>query len=291
MSTSHSKVTMEEVVMRLAELETEQTHLVEQLTALRAERPAVTKQKVVPSQQHVSERSEQPGGQETTGKRKSRRHVLRRALWATATIVGAGAFLQSRAGTAQANGNEGPTTFTSTTSGTPAVTAIGSNGADGIDVSTDSGTGVSSISSSGTGLVAHSSSGTGVTASSRTGTATYSSSVSGTGVLGQSINSGMGVYGTSRSGPGVTAHSDFGPALQVQGTVQVQGNAVGQVTLPAGSTSVTVTTPAATPTSNILLTPLGKAILWISARAAGSFTIHASTPSSSNVDIAYLIIN
>jgi hypothetical protein len=73
--------------------------------------------------------------------------------------------------------------------------------------------------------------------------------------------------------------------------MQVQGNAVGQVTLPAGSTSVTVSTPAATPTSNILLTPLNKTTLWISARAGGSFTIHASTPSNSNVDIAYLIIN
>jgi hypothetical protein len=71
----------------------------------------------------------------------------------------------------------------------------------------------------------------------------------------------------------------------------VQGNAVGQVTLLAGSTSVTVSTPAATPISNILLTPLNEATLWISARAPGRFTIQASMPPRSNVDIAYLIIN
>jgi hypothetical protein len=80
-------------------------------------------------------------------------------------------------------------------------------------------------------------------------------------------------------------------ALQVQGTIQVQGNAVGQVTLQAGSTSVTVSSPAATPTSNILLTPLNESTLWISARAPGRFTIQVSTPSGSNLDIAYLIIN
>jgi len=81
-------------------------------------------------------------------------------------------------------------------------------------------------------------------------------------------------------------------ALNVQGTMQVQGNSVGQATIPAGSSSVTVTTSAATTSSIILLTLLGKSkgVLWVT-RAAGSFTIHASAVQSSSLSIAYLIIN
>jgi len=67
---------------------------------------------------------------------------------------------------------------------------------------------------------------------------------------------------------------------------------VGQVTLPAGQTSVTVTTPAATPSSNVLLTPLNnyKGTVWVT-RTSGSFTINASNVQTNNVVFTYLIIN
>jgi hypothetical protein len=57
---------------------------------------------------------------------------------------------------------------------------------------------------------------------------------------------------------------------------------------------VTVTSPAATTDSTILLTPLsspGTCTFWIKARAAGSFTISASIPLANDVVIQYLIIN
>ena len=75
-------------------------------------------------------------------------------------------------------------------------------------------------------------------------------------------------------------------------TTQNESTSVGQATLAAGATSVTVTTSAATASSNILLTPLAnpKANLWVT-RAAGSFTIHISKTLTSNLSIAYLIIN
>ncbi len=70
------------------------------------------------------------------------------------------------------------------------------------------------------------------------------------------------------------------------------GDAVGQATLLKGKTSVQVSTPAATASSNVLLTPLNnpKAVLWVT-RATGSFTIHAFLRASSDVTIAFLVIN
>src|SRR5450759_3922903 len=105
MSAIQSKVTMEELITRLAELEGMHAHLVEELADLRAEQPVVTKQLEVHTWETLSERSEKPRWQEqeTTDKRKSRRNILRRALWTAATVIGAGAVLQRSSGIAQAN--------------------------------------------------------------------------------------------------------------------------------------------------------------------------------------------
>ncbi len=104
-----------------------------------------------------------------------------------------------------------------------------------------------------------------------------------------------GVYATSTSttNAAVTARNAAGPALRVDGTLQVVGRAIGQATLAAGATSLTVSTSAATANSTILLTPLGNpgGWLWISARAAGSFTIQVSGRAPAAVPVQYLIIN
>ena len=74
--------------------------------------------------------------------------------------------------------------------------------------------------------------------------------------------------------------------------VQQENDAIGQTRLLANTSSVTVNTTAATPTSTILLTPLDnpEGHLWIT-RAAGSFTIKASVAPTRDVPIAYLIKN
>ncbi len=230
MSTNQDEMTMAALPARVSELEPE-------IAALRAARETKSAQEVSqPRLGEASDAGDAPAAGPASRKRSSRRGLLRTA------VVGAGALLGRSAGVAHANGTETPTTFTSSTSGTPAVTANGTNGAYGVVATSDSGFGV----------------------------------------LGQGT-SGPGVVGTS---------SSSGPALVANGPVQVQGNSVGQATLAVGATSVTVTTSAATASSNILLTPLAnpKANLWVS-RAAGSFTIHISKALTSNLSIAYLIIN
>ena len=104
--------------------------------------------------------------------------------------------------------------------------------------------------------------------------------------------SGAGLTATSSTGTGVYAESASGTALVVNGSMQVQGNSIGQATLPGGATSVTVNTPAATTASNIILTPLGNpgGQLWVE-RAAGSFTILTSAAPANDVPVTYLIIN
>jgi hypothetical protein len=73
---------------------------------------------------------------------------------------------------------------------------------------------------------------------------------------------------------------------------EVRQQVVGQTTLVTGTTSVTVSDPATTATSNILLTPLSNpgGQLWVT-RAGGSFTIQASAAPTSDVPITYLITN
>lgn len=217
-------------------------------------------------------------------KRKSRRKLLRRGLGVTAAAAGAGALLEMNASTAHATGSEGPTIFTSTKRGTPAVTANGTNGANGVVASSDSDNAIIGTSMSSADAI-------------------FGQSASGSGVIGRS-NSGPGVFGSSLSGPGIAGASKTGPgviaaagngvgtALQVDGHILVQSDAVGQATLRKGKKAVTVRTSAATANSIIVLTPLSSltASLWVT-RAAGNFTIHASKSSGKDVAIAFLIIN
>jgi hypothetical protein len=263
--TSENEPAIQELVARLAELERANARMNEELLTLRAAQPAVLAQTSLP------ERSIEASEQAPTGRPKSRRRLLRTGLGVAVATVGAAALLEMNAGAAHANGNETPTTFTSTASGTPAVTAINDTG---------------------DAISANSIIGNGIGAFSKNATAVDGTTTSGTGVSGSSVG-GTGVLGLSKLGIGVVAASGFGTALQVQGHIQVQGDAVGQVTLPKGKSSVTVSTKAATPASNILLTLLsnpGQAQLWVT-RAAGSFTIHASHKAASNITIAFLVIN
>lgn len=217
-------------------------------------------------------------------KHKSRRKLLRGGLGVAAAATGAGVLLDMSTGTAYATGKEGPTTFTSTMRGTPAVTANGTNGANGVVASSDSDNAIIGTSMS-------------------TADAIFGQSTSGSGIIGRS-SSGPGVFGASGSGPGITGASSSGPgvvataghgvgtALQVEGHILVQSNAVGQTTLGNDRTEVTVSTSAATINSIIVLTPLSRLTvsLWVT-RAAGSFTIHASRAPERNVPIAFLVIN
>lgn len=274
--TRENESTIQGRVARLAELDRAHAHINEEPLTLRAAQPAVLEQT------SLSERSMEASGQATTGRPKGRRRLLRTGLGVAVATVGAGALLETNAGAAHATGKEGPTTFTSKKSGIPAVTAKGINGAEGVNASSDTGNAVTANSITGNGIGAFSKNGFGVD-----GTTT-----SGTGVFGSSVG-GTGIFGLSKLGIGVVANSGFGTALQVQGHIQVQGDAVGHVTLPKGKSSVTVSTKAATPTSNILLTLLsnpGQAQLWVTP-VAGSFTIHASHKAASNITVAFLVIN
>jgi hypothetical protein len=263
--TRENEPTIQELVARLAELERANARMNEELLTLRAAQPAVL------AQTSLSERSMAESEQAPTERPKSRRRLLRTGLGVAVATVGAAALLEMNTGAAHADGNESPTIFTSNASGTPAVTANNDTG---------------------DALSANSILGNGVGAFSKNATAVDGTTTSGTGVFGSSVG-GTGVFGLSKLGIGVIANSGFGTALQVQGHMQVQGDAVGQATLPKGKSSVTVSTNAATTTSNILLTLLsnpGQAQLWVT-RAAGSFTIHASHKAASNISIAFLVIN
>jgi hypothetical protein len=70
-------------------------------------------------------------------------------------------------------------------------------------------------------------------------------------------------------------------------------DATGQVVLPRGARHLVVRDSAATATSLILLMPLSDPYgsLWISARAAGRFTINASGPLPAAVTLQYAIVN
>lgn len=265
MITRENEPTTQELVARLVELERANARMNEELLTSRAAQSAVL------ARTSLSEESMAVSEQAPTERPKSRRRLLRTGLGVAVATVGAAALLEMNTGAAHADGNESPTTFTSNASGTPAVTANNDTG-DAISANSILGTGVSAFSKNSSGVSAISDSGFGV----------FGSSVGGT-----------GIFGLSKLGIGVVANSGFGTALQVQGHIQVQGDAVGQVTLPKGKSSVTVSSKAATATSNVLLTLLsnpGQAQVWVT-RAAGSFTIHASHKAASNITIAFLVIN
>jgi hypothetical protein len=266
----------------------------------------------------VSQHSEKPDLQDSAHKRSSRRKMLRNGLAAAAATLGAGIVLEKNVGVAHAAPLDNPGNFSSSNPSVPAVTATGTNGATGVQITSDTGDGLVAQSTSG-GDAIHAigpgGSKSAVFAEGGNSNAVYATS-SGSGksaVFGfNSSSTGYGIYGEGDTGVAVHGGTTSGVAVQatggttgiavqaiggsvalnVQGTMQVQGSSVGQATIPAGSSSVTVTTSAATTSSIILLTLLGKSkgVLWVT-RAAGSFTIHASAVQSSSLSIAYLIIN
>ncbi len=160
--------------------------------------------------------------------------------------VGAGALPELSNGTALAPGPT-PGVFASSVAGTPAVKATGTNGADGVDATSDSGTGIFAQSSSfnaihaiggGTGvsaLFAEGGTGFGVFATSD------NTSGSGDGVRGSSHGSGNGVTGISalpggtgngvrgigHTGDGVFGTSDSGNGVHGQSTSGIGVHAVG----------------------------------------------------------------
>ena len=120
---------------------------------------------------------------------------------------------------------EGPTSFTTSVVGTPAVIALATNGADGVKATSDIGAGILGTSNSGIGVIGESSSFIGVRGISESSIGVDGESKSGSGVLGES-ESGVGVFGTSKSGVGVHGKSisTNGVAGQFDGNVQVNGN-------------------------------------------------------------------
>lgn len=165
------------------------------------------------------------------------------------------------------------------------------------------GSGAMGESEGGYGVFGRSGSSHGIYGTTSVGpSAIYGFAVDGYGIQGESA-SNAGVYGTSRelngvqgyslNGTGVYAESANGSALVVKGSIQVQGPAVGRITLPARQESLVVSAPSATTSSLILLTPQGNphGYLWVTP-GIGSFTIHSSSAHpTDDVLIAYLVIN
>ncbi len=255
MSTTQEEPTLHELVSRLAALEQANGRLQEELTSLRAERAT----------------AEEQAGQQTLprARKNSRRKVLTRGLGVVVASVGAGAMLEVSGGTALAERESvKPGVFASSTAGTPAVSASGTNGAHGVDATSDSSIGVSATSGSGTGLVAQSTSGIGLHAvggGTNPGTppnnftemaifaeggpapgivatsianAVVGQSSFNAGVLGQSSSgtgasggstSGAGVLGVSKSGAGVWGVSSSGTGVFGQSSSGQAGSFDGNV--------------------------------------------------------------
>jgi hypothetical protein len=309
-STSDQQPNLEALAVRLTELEEANKRPSAELTAQHAASTVASTP--------VEADADQPD--RPSSRSTSRRRLLGTAGTVAAATVGAGVLLAAGAGTARANGTETATEFTD--NGIWAVFGDATNashndGANGVQGISDTGDGVFGASGfTGTGVEGFSYGGPGVAGTTHSAS-TYgvlgsnlSVSASGIAVLGHSddgalgLGPGIGVKGESGSGVGVHAFCQTGTALRAQctassgvairaeGLLQVTGAAVGQITLAAHTSAVTEISGAATPNSIIVLTPLDDpdTRLWVS-RAAGSFTIHASTPPHSSVSIAYLIVN
>jgi hypothetical protein len=149
------------------------------------------------------------------GKRRprlaSRRRVLGRAAKIAAAGIGATALAAQESGrhVLAASGvrpydNYG--VFSSSVSSSPAVSASGSNGANAVAASTDSGVAVYGLSSFQAGVYGISSSGTGVLGDSSTGTGVYATSGSATGLWAQS-NTGAGIFAMSSGSDAVVARA------------------------------------------------------------------------------------
>ncbi len=204
MSATANEPTMKELVVRLAEVEKELAALrVEQSTA--GEQAGASRQRIHPQSPGEMQR------EKATGEGRSRRVLLRKSLLAAAALVGAGTLIKTNTGTALANGNKGPTTFTSTDGVTPAVTAIGSNSSTGVSATSDGANAIIGISTGnkGSGVTGHGTNGNGVNGISQNSAGVSGESTSGPGVLGTSFSS-VGVFGTAREDIGVIADSTLG---------------------------------------------------------------------------------
>jgi len=203
MSTTQEEPTLQELMSRMAALEQVNARLLEELTNVRAERaPAAVEQ---------ANRQSLP-----RTRKSSRRRMLTTGLEVAAAAVGAGTLLELSSGVASA-AQPKPGVFASSVAGKPAVSATGTNGADGVDASSDSGKGVSATSTSGTALVATTS--TGLAGHFVGGDVTMDNNLKvagelSTGTLSSgagtfAVAAGTGVQGTSSSGDGVSGTGGF----------------------------------------------------------------------------------
>lgn len=224
MSTTQEEPSLQELMSRVAALEQVNACLLEELTNVRAERALTA----------VEQAKRQPLPRI---RKSSRRRVLTTGLEVAAAAVGAGTLLELSSGVASA-AHPKPGVFASSIAGNPAVSATGTNGAGGVDASSDSGTGVSATSGSGTGLVAKSNSGLAghfvgnvnmensldVAGTLSGGVATFASSGMDTTVVKASGSNGangvegvsdshFGVLGISDSGTGVSGSSSSGAGI------------------------------------------------------------------------------
>jgi hypothetical protein len=130
--------------------------------------------------------------------------------------------------------------------------------------------------------------------STSSGNALQGISLSGTGVAGLSV-AATGIYGSSSSGVGVQAASTTGIALRARGRVRFSTSGV--ATIPAGSSSKTVTPGVSVSRGSfVLLTPkvnIGSRGLWFTTNTrADRFTIHMSSPRrSSGTRVAWLLLD
>ncbi len=131
MRLDHEELTLEAVMARLtkleeanakvAVLESTNTQLQAELAALRNAQLLVLENKQLHQQKSLLPLATKAG---RSRQQASRRGILKKMFVAGTVTVGAAALLQSQAGKALADGNEGPTTFTGTST-QPAVIANG----------------------------------------------------------------------------------------------------------------------------------------------------------------------
>ena len=185
MNTPFEEPTIHELATRVAELEQANANLQAELTNVQAERAV----------------EEQTGTRTSTrSQRSSRRKMLAKGLGVAVASVGVGTMLEMSGGTALAAPARG--SFSSSVAGKPAVKATGTNGADGVDATSDSGAGVSATSTSGIGLLATSASG-----------------VAGHFVGNVNMDNNLTVTGALSSGAGTfTCSDDTTPAVNAIGT-------------------------------------------------------------------------
>ena len=261
----------------------------------------------------------------TDAKTASARASRRGLFGSLGTVVGGAVLLAGLGELARASVAEAAATVTYTASGAAneAVRGEGSNGATGVDGVSDTGDGVSGWSryigvlgvgdGEGIGVM-------GVARGTRFGgqfTAQSSPAIycvsnasttaggvilnngSGNGLAAAATVNGVGVVAEGGTGLLARTIAPNGLGLVVDGRIEVRGNAVGEAVLVAEARSVTVSNPAATPDSVIVLTPLANpgGPLWISAQSAGSFTIERASSEEGRqgrlraTPVRYLIVN